>query len=149
MKDLYSSYIIDFKDGTRESVDTLENFFNRYNEIHKKGEQDTVDRWCAVDCAHNITHLSSYGLDEIFIWAVEPQTDGFVVYQHMRDKPHFLTYGGIHHDLKHALVLDEREAKRKLLCNNLYIAIIPCTVAERDAGKFNQEPVFFEKRPKS
>ncbi len=146
MKNICSGYIIDFTDGTREEVDTLENFYKRYKEIQKNGEQNSVDRWCTVNGCHHITSLSSYGLKQLFIWAVEPQTGGYVIYQNVREKPHFLNGKGVNHDLKNALVLNEKEAKRRLLCNKLYIDMIPCTVAEREAGKFNQEPVFLEKR---
>lgn len=137
MKKIYDHYLIDYKDGQRESIEDLKTFYNKYMEFKKNKKMNTVARWCAVDWGSHITPLSQYGLDRLFLRATEPQTGGYVVFQEKREQICYKTDGGITKNLKNALVLSKKDAENELRGNRLYIGMKECSVAERDTGLFN------------
>lgn len=137
MKKIYNHYLIDYKDGTREDIEDLETFYNKYMEFKKEKKMHTVDRWCGVDFQHHITPLSQYGLDKLFLWATEPKTGGYVVFQKMHDRNYYKSNGGIIDDLREALILTKEQAEDQIRNNRLYIGMKECSIAERDAGSFN------------
>lgn len=130
-------YLIDFQDGTREKIEDVKSFYNRYCEIKKNNELKLVYRWCSVDSYHHITPLSSYGLTQLFLRAVEPETGGYVVYQMMHEKEHYKTEGGVTKNLKHAIILSKKEAEHIIRCNHRYAGMKMCSIEERDNGIFN------------
>ena len=137
IKEIYNYYLIDYKGGHRESITELKDFYNKYMEFKRDRKLNTVERWCAVDCCSHITPLSQYGLDTLFLWANEPQTGGYVVFQEMNGQDYYKTDGGITNDLTKALILSKKDAEHELRVNVLYIGMKECSVVERDLGRFN------------
>lgn len=137
MREIYDHYLIDYRDGTRESIKDLNTFYNKYIEFKKDKKMGIVARWCGVDCRSSITSLSQYGLDNLFLWATEPETDGYVIFQKRDNTDYYKTNGGITSDLTRALILSKKQAEYQLRINKLYVGMKKCSVAQRNLGSLN------------
>lgn len=130
-------YLIDYTNGKREIYKDLKEFYDKYMEIKKNKQMNTVSRWCSVDFNCHISPLSSYGLYYLFLRASEPE-NGYVICQYMDDVVYYKVDDScMSKDLKKALILTKEVAEREMRINRLYKKMIKCSIRERDLGKFD------------
>lgn len=124
-----SQFLIDYKDGTRESIADHKAFAVRYDELRKC--MDLVERFCSVDSNH-ISGLSSYGIRQVLLKGNEPE-EGFIV---VSSKGRYIGYASHHNGvtskIRDAIILSKKDAEHKIIQFPVYDSILAMTKKKRE-----------------